>query len=131
MTKYRDVIKPMEPHVGEILDSRIVDHNLDAGTANKYIRWGNGLQLILQAVTVDTTQDAAHSFTSVAAFRPDSIKVIFPGFEILAGSGHRTNAKAVIGGAMSWGGVTTFQVATDGSGTNTSYEVNVVIVGFW
>lgn len=126
-------VSELAPYVQAILSSRIVEHNLDVSSPPSawYVRLANGLQLVLIPVSVDTTQNATHSFASPVAFKSNTPKFASYSFTSLGGSANRQNAAAVIGVAMSADTTSTFAVATNGTGTSTNYTVHVMIIGFW
>lgn len=123
----------LHPYISVLLSSRIVDHNLTAvdPPGGWYVRWQNGLQIIMAQVTVDTTADTAHMYTAPAAFRTNTPKHATYSFVSLTSAANRNSARAVVGVGMTLGTPTTYYVATDGTGTVAELPVHVAIVGLW
>lgn len=126
-------LAPLVPHIATLLDSRIVEHNLDDEdpAGGFYVRWASGFQLVMTTVTVDTTANTAHMFTAPANFRANTPKVATHSFVSLTSAANRQAARAVLGVGVTLGTPSTYYVATDGTGTLTDFPVHVAIFGLW
>jgi len=54
-------LEPLQPHIAAILDSRIVEHNLDVDNPPNgyYVRWDNGLQICSVRIDVGEYTDTS------------------------------------------------------------------------